>query len=306
MGNAIGHYTDRHHPCRRMIARPRRAVPRPRPTGGANSVSPPSASPTPVSPEDEQQLEAWLQAGMHGDMGLHAAASAGAGPPRWCRTVRRGISVRMDYWPGDAADPQWQTSPTAPWGYVSRYAVGRDYHRVMRQPAGSGWRNGSRRGSVRSGYRAFVDSGPGTRSRWRVTRASADRQAHQPDDRDDGLVVLPRRDSALTCRCPRPALERPLRQEACLPACPTAAIVAPGRLDARRCISYLTIELRPDPRTVPALLGNRIYGCDDCQLVCPWNKFARGRASGLQVRHGLDAPRLDELFGWSREQFERG
>ncbi|MCC6172171.1 MAG: tRNA epoxyqueuosine(34) reductase QueG, partial [Gammaproteobacteria bacterium] len=94
--------------------------------------------------------------------------------------------------------------------------------------------------------------------------------------------------------------------EACLPACPTAAIVAPGRLDARRCISYLTIELKGAiPEDLRPLLGNRIYGCDDCQLVCPWNKFARDAAHpDFKVRHGLDAPRLTELFAWTREQFE--
>ncbi|MCU0761294.1 MAG: tRNA epoxyqueuosine(34) reductase QueG, partial [Steroidobacteraceae bacterium] len=94
--------------------------------------------------------------------------------------------------------------------------------------------------------------------------------------------------------------------EACLPACPTAAIVAPGRLDARRCISYLTIELQGAiPEDLRPLLGNRIYGCDDCQLVCPWNKFARAAAHpDFKVRHGLDAARLTDLFGWTREQFE--
>jgi epoxyqueuosine reductase len=94
---------------------------------------------------------------------------------------------------------------------------------------------------------------------------------------------------------------------ACIPACPTGAIVAPYQLDARRCISYLTIELEGSiPEPLRPALGNRIYGCDDCQLVCPWNKFARAAAHpDFRVRHGLDASRLDELFGWSAEQFEQ-
>ncbi|EQD60472.1 iron-sulfur cluster binding protein, partial [mine drainage metagenome] len=93
---------------------------------------------------------------------------------------------------------------------------------------------------------------------------------------------------------------------ACMPACPTGAIIAPYRLDARRCISYLTIELDgPIPPQLRPALGNRIYGCDDCQLVCPWNKFARRAAHpDFKVRHGLDAPRLTELFAWSEAQFE--
>jgi epoxyqueuosine reductase len=92
---------------------------------------------------------------------------------------------------------------------------------------------------------------------------------------------------------------------ACIPACPTGAIVAPYQLDARRCISYLTIELKGAiPEALRPALGNRIYGCDDCQLVCPWNKFAQSAAHpDFKIRHGLDAPRLAELFGWSESQF---
>jgi epoxyqueuosine reductase len=92
-----------------------------------------------------------------------------------------------------------------------------------------------------------------------------------------------------------------------MPACPTGAIVAPHRLDARRCISYLTIELDgPIPTELRKAMGNRIYGCDDCQLVCPWNKFARAAAHpDFHVRHGLDAPRLTELFGWTEQQFDQ-
>jgi epoxyqueuosine reductase len=94
--------------------------------------------------------------------------------------------------------------------------------------------------------------------------------------------------------------------EACIPACPTQAIVAPYRLDARRCISYLTIEHKGSiPVELRSALGNRIYGCDDCQLVCPWNKFARMASHGdFKVRHGLDAARLTDLFAWTEQEFD--
>ena len=94
--------------------------------------------------------------------------------------------------------------------------------------------------------------------------------------------------------------------EACIPACPTQAIVGPYRLDARRCISYLTIENKGSiPEEFRGPMGNRIYGCDDCQLVCPWNKFARmATHPDFKVRHGLDAPKLADLFAWTEAQFD--
>jgi epoxyqueuosine reductase len=102
-----------------------------------------------------------------------------------------------------------------------------------------------------------------------------------------------------------PAKDRCGTCSACLPACPTGAITAPYQLDARRCISYLTIEHHGSiPEALRPAIGNRIFGCDDCQLVCPWNKFARVAAEpGFRVRHGLDAPDLIELFGWTEEQY---
>jgi epoxyqueuosine reductase len=218
----------------------------------------------------------------------------------------RVISARMDYWPGDARAADEVLSDPAR-GYVSRYALGRDYHKVLRGSLvklaeGLAARIGP------FGYRVCVDSAP-------VLEKALARNAGlgwigkhtNLISRDAGsyfflgeiLTDLPLPiDSPASAHCGTCA--------ACIPACPTGAIVAPYQLDARRCISYLTIEHHGSiPEELRPLLGNRIYGCDDCQLVCPWNKFARSASHpDFKVRYGLDAPRLTELFAWSREDFE--
>jgi epoxyqueuosine reductase len=190
--------------------------------------------------------------------------------------------------------------------YISRYALGRDYHKLMRTRL---QRLCDRiEGAVGPfGYRAFTDSAP-------VLEKALARNAGlgwigkhtNLIDRDAGSyfflgeiylnLELPT-DQAATAHCGSCS--------ACMPACPTGAIVAPYRLDARRCISYLTIELAgPIPLEFRRAIGNRIYGCDDCQLVCPWNKFARPTAEkDFTVRHGLDHAQLAELFSWSEAQF---
>jgi epoxyqueuosine reductase len=189
---------------------------------------------------------------------------------------------------------------------VSRYALGRDYHRLMRN-ALQGLCDDivARVGPM--GHRVFVDSGPV------LEKALA---------RDAGLgwigkhTNLIARDAGSYFFIGEILTDLPLPQDApasahcgscsaCIPACPTGAIVAPHRLDARRCISYLTIELHGAiPVELRRLVGNRIYGCDDCQLVCPWNKFARTAAHpDFKVRHRLDRSRLGDLFAWTEEQF---
>jgi len=256
---------------------------------------------------DERHLDAWLEAGMHGQM--HYMARHGtrrSRPQELVPGTVRVISVRMDYWPGDAAAPETVLADPA-LAYVSRYALGRDYHKVMRRALQQlAERIAARVGPF--GYRVFVDSAP---------------VLEKPLARDAGLGWLGKhtnliaRDAGswfflgeiytdLPLPADAPASAHCGSCEACLPACPTAAIVAPGKLDARRCISYLTIELKDRiPVELRPLLGNRIYGCDDCQLVCPWNKFAQAAAHpDFKVRHGLDAPRLAALFAWTREEFE--
>jgi epoxyqueuosine reductase len=256
---------------------------------------------------DEQHLLRWLEAGWHGRM--HYMARHGtlrSRPAQLLPAAVRVVSVRMDYWPAAAYPAEAiLADPTA--GYVSRYALGRDYHKVMRAALARLAREfAARIGPF--GYRVCVDSAP-------VLEKALARNA--------GLGWIGKHTNLIAREAgswfflgeiltdlPLPT-DAPARAHcgtctACMPACPTGAIVAPYRLDARRCISYLTIELDgPIPPPLRPALGNRIYGCDDCQLVCPWNKFARRAAHpDFKVRHGLDAPRLTELFAWSEAQFE--
>jgi len=257
---------------------------------------------------DEAHFRDWLAAGFNGDMEYLARhGSKRTRPAELVPGTVSCLSVRMDYWPAKAADAA-ATLADGSLGYVSRYALGRDYHKLVRSRlqrlcdrivAAVGPR----------GYRAFADSAP-------VLEKALARNAGlgwigkhtNLIDRDSGSyfflgeiyldLELPV-DTASSAHCGTCS--------ACMPACPTGAIVAPYRLDARRCISYLTIELKgPIPVELRPAIGNRIYGCDDCQLVCPWNKFAKAtRERDFSVRHGLDHARLIDLFAWSEADFER-
>ena len=257
-------------------------------------------------PEDEQRLQHWLDAGFHGQMQYMVRhGTRRSRPAELIPGTLRVISARLDYWPAAAADAA-QVLDDPRLGYVSRYALGRDYHKVLRQSLERLARQIAAR--IPHAYRVFVDSGP-------VLEKALARNAGlgwigkhtNLIARDAGsyfflgeiLTDLPLPiDAAATAHCGSCT--------ACMPACPTQAIVAPFQLDARRCISYLTIELREAiPVELRAAIGNRIYGCDDCQIVCPWNKFARAAAHpDFKIRHGLDAPRLTELIRWTRAEFE--
>ena len=255
---------------------------------------------------DEAHFLDWLRAGFGGEMAYMARHGVKRSrPAELLPGTVSCISVRMDYWPQAAADASATLSDPS-MAYVSRYALGRDYHKLMRARL--------RRLCERLqeavgpfGHRVFTDSAP-------VLEKALARNAGlgwigkhtNLIDRDAGSyfflgeiyldVALPA-DEPSTAHCGTCS--------ACMPACPTGAIVAPYRLDARRCISYLTIELSGSiPVEFRRAIGNRIYGCDDCQLVCPWNKFARPTAEGdFAVRHGLDHSQLAELFSWSEAQF---
>jgi epoxyqueuosine reductase len=256
---------------------------------------------------DAQHLLTWLSAGRHGEMSYMARhAALRAHPEQWVPGALRVVSVRMDYWPHEAAEP-WAVLGDGSRAYVSRYATGRDYHKLMR-PALGRLAEALRSRIGPFGYRVCVDSAPV------LEKALA---------RDAGLgwigkhTNLIARDAGSWFFLGEILTDLPLPPDepatahcgtctACLPACPTGAITGPQQLDARRCISYLTIE---HPGVIPValrpLIGNRIYGCDDCQLVCPWNKFAKAAAHpDFKVRHGLDCARLTDLFAWSEAEFE--
>ena len=258
-------------------------------------------------PEDEQHLLRWLAAGFHGEM--HYMQRHGlmrSRPQQLAPGTVRVVSARMDYWPGAAREAHAVLADAAR-GYVSRYALGRDYHKTLRQALGLLARQlQARIGPF--GYRVCVDSAPV------LEKALA---------RDAGLGWIGKHTNLIAREAgswfflgeiltdlPLPVDEPASAHcgscQACIPACPTGAIVAPYRLDARRCISYLTIELHGSiPRELRAAVGNRIYGCDDCQLVCPWNKFARTAAHpDFKVRHELDASALPQLFRWTEAEFD--
>jgi len=255
---------------------------------------------------DAAHLQRWLEAGRHGEMDYMARH----GTRRWqpgelVPGTVRVLSARMNYWPGDARDAGEQLRD-ADGAYVSRYALGRDYHKVLRN-ALQGLSDDITARVGPMGYRVFVDSGPvlekalarkaGTGWIGKHTNLLA-RDAGSYFFIGEILTDLPLPvDEAASAHCGSCS--------ACIPACPTGAITAPYQLDARRCISYLTIELHGAiPVELRRLLGNRIYGCDDCQLVCPWNKFARAAAHpDFKVRHRLDSARLGELFAWTEEEF---
>jgi epoxyqueuosine reductase len=256
--------------------------------------------------EDEQHLERWLERGHHGEMAYMARHGTRRSRPAELEPgTQRIISVRMDYIPPGTANA-WGVLEDAEAGYVSRYALGRDYHKLMRH------RLQKLAGRIHAvvgdfGYRAYVDSAP-------VLEKALARNA--------GLgwigkhtVLINRRAGSyfflgeLYTDLPLP-LDAPASAHCgscsrCIEICPTQAILGPYRLDAKRCISYLTIELRgsiPEDLRVP--IGNRIFGCDDCQLICPWNKFAQHTAEpDFAPRHSLDGARLVELFGWSEDEF---
>jgi epoxyqueuosine reductase len=258
--------------------------------------------------EDEQRLAQWLAEGLHGGMDYMARhGSRRSRPAELVPGTLRVISARMDYWPGEAVEP-WSVLEDGRLGYVSRYALGRDYHKLLRARLQKlAERIAAEIGPF--GYRAFTDSAP-------VLEKPLARNAglgwigkhtNLIDTRSGSYFFLGELYVDLPLPADQPASEHCGTCSRCIPACPTGAILAPYRLDARRCISYLTIELHgPIPVEFRAAMGNRIYGCDDCQLVCPWNKFARVAAEpDFRVRHGLDHAGLVALFAWDEDEFLR-
>ena len=257
---------------------------------------------------DEKLFHRWLAEGRHGEMEyMERHGSKRSRPAELTPGTTRVISARMDYLPGASAEP-WQVLEDPRLGYVSRYALGRDYHRLMRKRLQAlADRIAADAGPF--GYRVFTDSAP---------------VLEKPLARNAGLGWIGKHTNLihtaagswfflgeiytdLPLPTDRAVEDRCGTCSACIEVCPTGAITGPYRLDARRCISYLTIELRGSiPVELRPLMGNRIYGCDDCQLVCPWNRYAAlTREAGFLPRHNLDAPELLEMFRWSEADFLR-
>lgn len=258
--------------------------------------------------EDAAHLHDWLAKGQHGRMDYMARhGDKRARPAELVPGTVRVVSVRLDYGTGEDA-AAWDTLAEGERAYVARYALGRDYHKLMRNRLQKlADRIAEETGPF--GYRAFVDSAPV------LERALA---------REAGLGWIGKH----SCLINRSAgswfflgeiyTDLPLPVDApasahcgtcsrCIEVCPTGAIIAPYRVDARRCISYLTIELREAiPEELRPLVGNRIFGCDDCQLACPWNKFAvRHDEPDFRARNQLDQASLAELFAWEEDEFLR-
>ena len=255
----------------------------------------------------EPRLLEWLARGYHGDMhymSRHGAARAR--PGELVPGTLSAVCARLDYLSESARDSA-SVLRDADRAFVSRYALGRDYHKVIRAKLERLAERIAREAAAHR-YRVFTDSAPvmevelarkaGVSWRGKHTLALT-REAGSYYFLGEIFTDLPLPpDSPVEPHCGTCTR--------CLDVCPTRAIIAPYLLDARRCISYLTIEHRGSiPESFRPLIGNRVYGCDDCQLVCPWNRFARPTSEpDFAVRNGLDDVSLAEIFAWSRAEFD--
>ena len=250
----------------------------------------------------EPRLMEWLAAGRHGEMEYMARHGTLRSRPAELKPgTLRVISCRMNYGVGEDELPE--VSERA---YIARYARGRDYHKVLRDRLQKLCeRIGAEVGEF--GYRVFTDSAPVMEVELAVGAGIGWRGKHTLLlDRTGSWFFLGEVYTDLPLPVDEPASEHCGTCQRCIDVCPTQAIVAPYQLDARRCISYLTIEHKSAiPEELRPLIGNRVYGCDDCQLVCPWNGFAQPTAEpDFAVRNGLDRASLIELFGWTEEEFD--
>jgi epoxyqueuosine reductase len=259
--------------------------------------------------EAEARHRQWIEQGFHGAMDYMAKhGSKRTRPAELVPGTLRVISVRMDYLPPDVRDSE-EVMANGELAFISRYALGRDYHKVLRQRlqklcdriAGHIGKD------EQFGYRVFTDSAPVLEVALAEKAGLGWRGKH---------TLLLSREAGSWFFLGEIYTDLPLPVDsagqnhcgtctACIDVCPTQAIVAPYEVDARRCISYLTIELKDSiPETLRPLIGNRVYGCDDCQLTCPWNRFAQlTDKQDFHVRHGLDDVSLATLFAWDEETF---
>ncbi len=255
--------------------------------------------------EAEGHLMNWLAKDRHGEMGYMAEhGTRRSRPADLVPGTVRVLSVRLPYWPKAREAESVLNDPAL--GYVARYALGRDYHKVLRHKLQKlADRIESAIGPF--GYRVFTDSAPV------LEKALAEKAGlgwigkhTNLIDKDEGSWFFL---GEMYTDLPLPVDTKSSNHcgtcARCIEVCPTQAIIAPYKLDARRCISYLTIELHGSiPVKMRPMIGNRIFGCDDCQLVCPWNKHAQVTTiNDFTPRHGLDTATLIELFSWSEEEF---
>ena len=258
----------------------------------------------------EAGLLEWLAAGYHGEM--YYLARHGLTRARPAELVPGTVSVitaRLDYRP-DASDSDANLQDAGR-AYLSRYALGRDYHKVLRNKLQqlADRINAEVSADSEFKYRAFTDSAPVMEVELAAMSGLGWRGKHTLLlNRSAGsFFFLGELFTNLPLPVDKPTSNHCGTCQACLDICPTQAFVGPHVLDARRCISYLTIELKGSiPLELRPLIGNRVYGCDDCQLACPWNRFSPlSEADDFKVRNGLDQATLVELFAWTEEEFNQ-
>jgi epoxyqueuosine reductase len=256
----------------------------------------------------ESRLKEWLGAQYHGEMDYMARhGNRRSRPAELVPNTIRVISARMDFLP-DEKTPPAAILEKGDRAYIARYALGRDYHKVLRKRLQKlADRIESTVGPV--GYRVFVDSAP-VMEKPLAEKAGLGwigKHTNIINKQSGSWFLLGEIFTDLPLPPDSPATDHCGSCRACMDICPTAAIVEPYVVDARRCISYLTIELKGTiPVEFRAAIGNRIFGCDDCQLVCPWNKFARvSDEADFAPRHHLDSANLVTLFGWTEKQWEK-
>jgi len=256
--------------------------------------------------EAEQHLHNWLKKGFHGDMDYMARHGLKRSRPALLQggTVSI-ISARLDYMPEQQKiSDDILNNPSA--AFISRYALGRDYHKLMRNRLQKLAKKIEHHiGSF--GYRVFTDSAPV------LEKAIAEKAGLGWIGKHSNLINRKAGSwfflGEIYTDLPLPADTKTTSHcgscHACIEICPTRAIIAPYQVDARRCISYLTIELQTSiPEQLRSLIGNRIYGCDDCQLICPWNRFASlSQEKDFRPRHNLNHTQLIELFDWTEAEF---
>jgi len=254
----------------------------------------------------EQRLQHWIAQGYHANMDyMHKHGLKRSRPALLQPETVSIISVRMDYLP-EAQESIENTLNNPVAGFISRYALGRDYHKVLRKRLQKLAQRIEQEIGI-FGYRAFVDSAPV------LEKAIAEKAGLGWIGKHSNIInkkagswfFLGEIYTSIPLSIDTPSTNHCGQCTACIDICPTQAIIAPYQVDARKCISYLTIELKDSiPEALRPLMGNRIYGCDDCQLICPWNRFARlSTETDFNPRYNLNAQHLIELFNWSETEF---